>query len=107
MNIREAANKLEDENIKRKIGNYKYKEGPHFTALEVKNHNEFKREYLNKVRNTKSNSTLEQSMYNIRKSTYEDIVSYIKETVVSENKPQFASDILDRYYYNQFLIKKC
>ena len=46
-------------------------------------------------------------MYNIRKSTYEDIVSYIKETVVSENKPQFASDILDRYYYNQFLIKKC
>ena len=69
ISIREAANKLEDENIKRKIGNYKYKEGPDFTALEVKYHNEFKREYLNKVRNTKSNSTSEQSMYNIRKST--------------------------------------
>ena len=45
------------------------------------------------MRNTKSNSTLEQSVYNIRKS----IFSYIKETVVRENKPQFASDILKRY----------
>ena len=69
ISIREAANKLEDENIKRKIGNYKYKDGPDFIALEVKYHHECKREYLNKVRNTKSNSTSEQSMYNIRKST--------------------------------------
>ena len=94
---REAADKLEDENIKRKIGNYKYKEGPDFIALEVKYHHECKREYLNKVQNTKSNNTLEQSVYNIHKSTFEDIVSYIKETVVLENKPQFASDILDRH----------
>ena len=36
-------------------------------------------------------------MYNIHKSTFKHIVSYIKETVVCENKPQFASDILDRY----------
>ena len=49
------------------------------------------------MRNTKSNSTLEQSVYNIRKSTFEDIFSHIKETVVRENKPQFASDILTRY----------
>ena len=49
------------------------------------------------MRNTKSNSNLEQSAYNIRKSTFEDIFSYIKETVVLENKPQFASDILKRY----------
>ena len=97
ISIREAADKLEDENIKRKIGNYKYKKGPDFIALEVKCHHECKREYPNKVRNTKSNSTLEQSVYNIRKSTFEDIVSYIKETVVHENKPQFRSDILDRY----------
>ena len=61
----------------------------------MKYYHECKREYLNKVRNTKSNSTLEQSMYDIRKSTFEDIVSYIK--VVRENKPQFASDILERY----------
>ena len=47
--------------------------------------------------NTKSNGTLEQSVYNIRRSTFGDTVSYIKETVVRENKPQFASDILDRY----------
>ena len=36
-------------------------------------------------------------MYNICKSTFEDIASYIEETVVRENKLQFASDILDRY----------
>ena len=63
----------------------------------MKYHHECKREYLNKVRNTKSNSTLEQSVYNIRNSTFEDIVSHLKETVVRENKPQFSSDILDRY----------
>ena len=84
ISIREAANKLEDENIKRKIGNYKYKDGPDFIALEVKYHHECKREYLNKVRNTKSNSTSEQSVYNISKSTFKDIISYIKETVVRE-----------------------
>ena len=59
ISIREAANKLEGESIKRKIGNYKYTEGPDFIALEVKYH-ECKTEYLNKVRNTNSNSTLEQ-----------------------------------------------
>ena len=58
---------------------------------------ECKKEYLNKVRNTKSNNTLEQSVYSTPKSTFEDIVSYIKESVVRENKPQFASDILERY----------
>ena len=63
----------------------------------MKYHHECKREYLNKVSNAKSNSTLEQSVYNIRKSTFEDIISYITETVARENKPQFASDILDRY----------
>ena len=36
-------------------------------------------------------------MYNICKSTFEDIALYIEETVVCENKLQFASDILDRY----------
>ena len=36
-------------------------------------------------------------MYNICKSTFEDIASYIEETVVRENKLQFASDILDCY----------
>ena len=97
ISIREAANKLEDENIKRKIGNYKYKEGSDFIGLEVKYHHECKREYLNKVRNTKSNNTFEQSVYSTRKSTFEDIVSYIKESVVRKNKPQLASDILERY----------
>ena len=53
----------------------------------MKYHHECKTEYLNKVRNTKSNSTLEQSVYNSCKSTFENIVSYIKETVVRENKP--------------------
>ena len=52
ISIREAANKLEDENIKRKIGNYKYKEGPDFIALEVKYHHECKREYLIYKRNS-------------------------------------------------------
>ena len=65
ISIREAANKLENENIKRKIGNYKYKEGHDFIALEVKYHHECKGKYLNKMRNTKSSSTLEQSMYHI------------------------------------------
>ena len=55
------------------------------------------REYLNKVLNTKSKNTLEQSVYSTPKSTFEDIVSYIKKSVVCENKPQFASDILERY----------
>ena len=49
------------------------------------------------MRHTKSISTLEQSVYNICKSTFKDIASYIEETVVRENKLQFASDILDRY----------
>ena len=40
--IREAANKLEDENIKRKVGNYENKEGPDL-VLEVKYHHEWKR----------------------------------------------------------------
>ena len=83
--------------MKRKIGNYKYKEGPDFIALEVKYHHECKKEHLNKVCNIKSNSTLEQSVNNFRKFTFEDITSYIKETVVRENKPQFALDILDLY----------
>ena len=52
ISIREAANKLEDENIKRKKGNYKYKEGPDFIALEVKYHHECKREYLIYKRNS-------------------------------------------------------
>ena len=43
ISIREAANKLEDENIKRKVGNYEYKEGPDFIALEEKYHHEWKR----------------------------------------------------------------
>ena len=43
ISIREAANKLEDENIKRKVGNYEYKEGPDFIALEMKYHHEWKR----------------------------------------------------------------
>ena len=49
------------------------------------------------MRHTKSISTLEQSVYNICKSTFEDIASNIEETVVCENQLQFASDILDRY----------
>ena len=49
------------------------------------------------MRHTKSISTLEQSVYNICKSTFKDIASYIEETVVRENKLQFASDILDCY----------
>ena len=49
------------------------------------------------MHHTKSISTLEQSVYNICKSTLKDIASYIEETVVRENKLQFASDILDRY----------
>ena len=43
ISIREAANKLEDENIKRKVENYEYKEGPDLIALEVKYHHEWKR----------------------------------------------------------------
>ena len=49
------------------------------------------------MHHTKSISTLEQSVYNICKSTFKDIASYIEETVVRENKLQFASDILDCY----------
>ena len=66
--------------MKRKIGNYKYKEGPDFIALEVNYHHECKKEHLNKVRNIKSNSILEQSVNNFRKFTFEDIASYIKES---------------------------
>ena len=97
MSIREAADKVEDESITRKIGNYKYKEGSDFIALLVEYCHECKIKYLNKAWNTKSNSTQEQSVYNIRKPTFEDIVAYMKEKVVCKNKPQFALEILDRY----------
>ena len=57
MSIREAADKVEDESITRKIGNYKYKEGSDFIALLVEYCHECKIKYLNKAWNTKSNST--------------------------------------------------
>ena len=57
ISIREAADKVEDESITRKIGNYKYKEGSDFIALLVEYCHECKIKYLNKAWNTKSNST--------------------------------------------------
>ena len=82
---------LDDESIILKIGNYNFREGPDVVAKKVHYHHECKRNYLHK----KDKSS------NIKNSALERLLSYVINKIISEDKLELASFLLDLYkqYY--------
>ena len=78
---------LNDELMILKIGNYNFREGPNFVAKEVHYHHECSRNCLHK----KDKSS------NIKESALEKLVSYARNKIIAENKPELASFLLDLY----------
>ena len=76
INIKEAANTLNDNELKSKIGNYKFSEGPDFVALEVQYHHQCKRDYLNKARDYKRKTKNENSGTSIQRRKSDIMVAY-------------------------------
>ena len=82
---------LDDESMILKIGNYSFREGPDVVAKEVHYHHECKRNYVHK----KDKSS------NIKNSALERLLSYVINKIISEDKLELASFLLDLYkqYY--------
>ena len=84
INIRDPATILDDENIQLKVGNYEFG----------------KREYLNKSQNRKKEITKRNSsnIENKAKSVaINEMVRYVNTSIIAGNKPEFLSNILERY----------
>ena len=84
INIRDPATILDDENIQLKVGNYEFG----------------KREYLNKSRNRKKEITKRNSSNienKVKSVAINEIVRYINTSIIAGNKPEFLSNILERY----------
>ena len=97
--IRDAATILDDESIQLKVGNYQFGEGPDFIALKVHYHHKCKREYLNKCRDRnkeiakRNSSNIESKAKSV---AINEIVRYINTSIISGNKPEFLSTILEQ-----------
>ena len=90
--IRNAMILLDETELMLKIGNYQYGEGTDFVAMEVHYHNYCKQDMLNKA-----NTLQHKGESNERKKAFELVVSHIRSSVIEDNKPELASDILRRY----------
>ena len=93
--IQIKAKMLNDELMILKIGNYNFGEGPDFVAKEVLSHHECKRNCLHK----------RDKSSNIKDSALEKLVSYARNKIIAENKPELESFLLDLYkqYYATML----
>ena len=78
---------LNDELMILKIGNDSFGEGSNFVAKQVHDHHECKRNYLYKKN---------KSSY-IKDSALERLLSYVRNKIIAENKPELASFLLDLY----------
>ena len=89
--ILNKAKMLNDESMILKIVNYNFGERPDFVAKEVHYHYECKRNYPHK----KDKSS------NIKDSALERLLSYVRNKIIAENKPELATFLLDLYkqYY--------
>ena len=77
---------MNDNELKLKIGNYKFSEALDFVALEY--HHQCRRDYLNKARDYKRKTENENSgtIIQMRKSdVMTEMVAYIKEHVISKD----------------------
>ena len=90
--IRDAMLQLDDNTLGLRIGNYKYGEGADFVALEVHYHNFCKQEYLNRAKAAKPK--MEKSK---REDAFTFVINYVKGSVLEENMPVLASDLLAMY----------
>ena len=90
LNVKEAAQSLNDNDMLAKIGD------TGFHSKEVKYHHECKREYFNKVRACSNNST-KDSESEIKMSAFDSLVSYIQSSVVDANRPEYLKSLHRRY----------
>ena len=91
MTIRNKAKMLNDDSMILKIGNYNFGDRPDFVAKEVHYRHESKRNYLHK----------KAKSINIKESTLESFLSYVRKKTIAENKPELACFLIDLYkqYY--------
>ena len=78
---------LNDELMILKTGNDNFGQGSNFVAKQVHDHHECKRNYLYK----KNKSS------NIKDSALERLLSYVRNKIIAENKPELAPFLLDLY----------
>ena len=99
ISFRRGAKDLNDQEFLLKIGDYEFKDGPDFTALEVRYHQEpCKKDYLNRWQKSKRlQKETGNAEFNAKKVSKEYIISYIDKYVLKEGKPMYLADGLERY----------